>query len=192
MTQKVPAAMVAADVATQAELDSEAALRAAGDAAAVVFSRLPDGTVLQVARSFGALNTGSTLIPADNTIPQNTEGTQFYSVSITPKLTTSRLLIEVRFFGANTVTNNPVTVAVFRDSAANAVAAGMQVSPGTANLVFCVALDGEVVSGSLTPTTFSVRVGAANASTTTMNGASGAQLLGGAMASSITVTEVKA
>lgn len=191
--QKIPAAMVAADVATQAELDAETASRAAGDAAPVVGTRLPNGAVLQVVSSqVIGMATGTTVTPADDTVPQITEGTEFMTAAITPTSATSKLRIDVVIFLANTVTNNPVTVALHQDAAAGALAAGMQVSPGTANLTFCVHLTHYMTAGTTSATTFRVRAGANGASTTTLNGASGARLLGGTLASSITVTEVKA
>lgn len=191
--QKIPAAMVAADVATQAELDAETASRAAGDAAAVVGTRLPNGTVLQVVSSqVVGMATGTTVTPADDTIPQITEGTEFMTAAITPTSATSKLRVDVVIFLANTVVDNPMTVALHQDAVANALAAALQVSPNTANLTFNVKFTHYMMAGTTSAMTFRVRAGANGASTTTLNGASGARLLGGAMASSITVTEVKA
>lgn len=184
--QKIPAAMVAADVATQAELDVVSA-------AAVVGTRLPNGTVLQVVSTqTGAVATGTTVTPADDTIPQITEGTEFLTQAITPTSAASKLRIDVTLYLANTVVDNPVTVALHQDATTGALAAGMQVSPNTANLTFCVRLVHYMTAGTTSATTFRVRAGANGASTTTLNGASGARLLGGVLASSITVTEVKA
>ncbi len=43
----------------------------------------------------GTVATGTTVIPADNTIPQITEGVEFMTLAFTPKIATSRLEIEV-------------------------------------------------------------------------------------------------
>ena len=41
----------------------------------------------------GAVQTGTTTIPYDDTIPQNTEGTEFFTQAITPTSATNKLLI---------------------------------------------------------------------------------------------------
>jgi hypothetical protein len=65
---KVPAAMLEADVATQAELDTVSGVaNAATSAAATKLS----GDVVQVVNTqTGAVATGTTTIPWDDTIPQ--------------------------------------------------------------------------------------------------------------------------
>jgi len=57
------------------------------------YASLPNGTVINFAyaQSQGAGSTVTTVIPSDDTKPQNTEGTQILSASITPKLSTSLL-----------------------------------------------------------------------------------------------------
>lgn len=89
MTTQVPAALLGADVPTNASVASAAAAAAlAGNV------KLPGDTV-QVAYAETAANTVlSTVIPADNTIPQVTEGTQVLSASITPTSASNFLLVE--------------------------------------------------------------------------------------------------
>ncbi len=45
----------------------------------------------------GAVATGTTVMPADNTIPQNTEGDEYMTLAITPTNTNNKLLIEVEW-----------------------------------------------------------------------------------------------
>ena len=69
MTTTIPAALLAADVATQAELD---AINTALDTRLDTLE-LPGRVVQVVNTSTVASTTGTTTIPADDTIPQNTE-----------------------------------------------------------------------------------------------------------------------
>ncbi len=55
----------------------------------------------------GAVASGTTVIPYDDTIPQNTEGDEYITRSITPKSATSKLVIDVVFNFA--VANNTVS-----------------------------------------------------------------------------------
>ena len=147
------------------------------------------GTVVQtVSVQTGAVATGTTLIPLDDTIPQITEGTEFMTCSITPKSATSKLVINVHWCGSDNAVNNTI-VALFRDATADALSAAIYRNPvGSAQAI--LPLQHTVVSGSTSPTTFRVRVGGGTASTTTFNGSGGTRYLGGVMASSIVIQEV--
>lgn len=185
MTTFVPAAMVAPDVATQAELDSVAAAAAA--AAALKLA----GDIVQTVRTqTGAVATGTTLIPVDDTIPQITEGNEYMTATITPTSATNLLRIDVVLNATGSTTSGNITAALFQDSAANALAAVTQVFTG-AGFQQNVKLTHYMTAGTTSPTTFRVRAGLAVAGTLTFNGASGARLFGGVYASSITVTEIK-
>ena len=50
----------------------------------------------------GEVATGTTQIAADDTIPQNTEGDEYMTLSITPKSTSNILLIEASINGYHT------------------------------------------------------------------------------------------
>lgn len=116
----------------------------------------------------GTVQTITTQIPTDGTIPQNTEGTQIASVSITPQSATSFLLIDV-VIPAFTVTVNITPVAaIFRDSAAGALAASAgQTTVNNTNFRFFSAI---VASGSTAATTFKLRFGPNAAATIFVNG----------------------
>ena len=73
-------------------------------------ARLPTGSVLQVVNTMnGAVATGTTIIPQDNTIPQITEGTEFMTLAITPTSATSQLRIDVVVNGAGRSSNSWAT-----------------------------------------------------------------------------------
>jgi hypothetical protein len=137
----------------------------------------------------GAVNTGITTIPADDTIPQNTEGDQYMSLAITPVNASSTLLIEVEAVLANSAAGaSLLTAALFQDSTAGALAAGAVRS--TQNNLATVSFRHKMTAGTTSATTFKVRGGGQAAGTTTFNGESGARLFGGVFASSITITEI--
>ena len=116
----------------------------------------------------GAVATGTTQIPIDDTIPQNTEGDQYLSLAITPTNALSTLIIDVVAYLASSVAPIGMT---------------------TAGYVLPVIFRHSMVAGTTSATTFKVRAGGGGAGTTTFNGSGGARLLGGVYASSITIRE---
>lgn len=153
-------------------------------------SNAPDGTVLQVVNTqTGAVATGTTLMPSDDTILQNTEGDEYMSLAITPTSTTNKLRIDVVFNGAASTNNNPI-MALFQDSTANALATTAHRFPQV-NTLEQIVLTHYMTAGTTSATTFKVRVGGGSG-TITFNGVGGVRQYGGTMASSITITEIKA
>jgi hypothetical protein len=151
-----------------------------------------DSRVLQVVSTqTGAVATGTGVIPSDDTIPDQSasEGDQYMSLAITPKSASSRLKIEVTWIGANNQASGVITVALFQDSTAAALAvAGVHFTG--AGLMYDIPFTHVMTSGTTSATTFKVRAGGGGAGITTFNGAGSARRYGGAMASSIVITEV--
>ena len=135
----------------------------------------------------GAVATGTTTTPLDNTIPQNTEGNQFMSLSITPTNSGSTLIIDVVLYGSASG-GTAIIVGLYQDSTANALAVGMARAATTTSQA-CVAFRHKMTAGTTSSTTFNVRAGNNGAGTLTFNGESGAGLFGTTLASSITITE---
>jgi hypothetical protein len=127
------------------------------------------------------------VIPADNTIPQNTEGTQVLTLSITPKLATSNLRIIFSGMFSKGAATGQTTVALFQDSNANALAAkcwDQTVASSCTGII-----DYTMTSGTTSSTTFKIRAGPA-ANTLYCNGADGGvQWLGGVGATILTIEE---
>lgn len=180
MTTRIPATMVAADVATQAELDVVAAAAAA---------KLAGDVVQTVNSASGAVATGTTVIPRDDTIPQNTEGTEFLTRAITPTSATNILDIEVVLHASCSVTTD-IVAALFQDSTANALAVASQYATTSVGVMSLV-LRYRMTAGTTSATTFKVRAGPITAGTLTVNGSAGGRYYGGVYASSITITEIK-
>ena len=145
--------------------------------------------VKMVHAQFGGVATGTTLIPVDDTIPQNTEGTEFMTLAITPAASTNKLKVDVVFNFSVTGGQKAVTAALFKDTVADALAAVVRheyVADYLSQIVYtCI-----VTAGTTSPITFKLRAGPHSAATVTFNGSGGARWFGGVMASSLTITEL--
>jgi hypothetical protein len=135
-------------------------------------------------------NLGSTAFTDDDTIPQNTEGNEALTLSITPNSATSTLYIDIivntYMAGSGVATT---AAALFQDSAADALASIQGNSQ--LGLMHTTTFRHKMTSGTTSATTFKVRVGRLTTGTTIyMNGDGVARRFGGTLASSITITEI--
>lgn len=151
------------------------------------------GKVLQqVSASTAAYSTGTTQIPLDDTIPQNTEGTELLTVSITPANSSNILLIEAQ--ATVGVSNNGVTVAaaLFQDSTANALAASAQTVANLNQRHVNAQIRHRMTAGTTSATTIKLRIGPTGSATLYFNGdpATSARIFGGVSVSILTVTEI--
>lgn len=167
-------------------------VKASGKAvAALVSADLPDGVVVQaVNTTTGAVATGTTVLPLDDTIPQNTEGDEYMTLAITPKATTNKLKIEVTAVLASSA-GGTLAAALFQDSTANALAVASTRVDNTGSM-YTISFTHWMAAGTVSATTFKVRCGNSAAGTVTLNGAAAARQYGGVCSSSITITEIKA
>ena len=149
------------------------------------------GKVLQMVYVYtGAYATGSTTMPFDDTIPQNTEGNEVMTLAITPTSASSKLLINVDVCGSSDVQGN-WTAALFRDSTADALTATqVKASNVTADQNDHCHLSWVADSSSTSATTFKVRCGQNNAGAWYFNGENGSRLFGGVANSGITIMEI--
>ncbi len=148
-----------------------------------------DPFIQMVSTSTTSASTPATLLPFDNTIPQNTEGVQILSLSITPLYSTSKLIIN--FCGMfEKVSAGNHTIALFQDSTANALAskafmAGDQ-HGGMGDLQYIM------TSGTTSSTTFNIRLGP-SANTVDVNSCSftaGGRIFGGVCSTILVIKEV--
>lgn len=162
-------------------------LDAAGKLPAIDGSRLTH--VVQIVNStVSNVITCSTALPVDDTIPQNTEGTEVTTVTITPRSAANILIIEAIVIASEPGSGKAYgSLALFQDSTANALAAVTQIidNLGTAILT----LQHVMVAGTTLATTFKIRAGRLT-STLYVNGdSSGTRFFGGKCNSGITVRE---
>lgn len=143
--------------------------------------------VQMVSTTTGTSATGTTTIPLDNTIPQNTEGDQYMTLAITPVNTNNKLVITATFVVSSSAINN-IIGALFQDTTANALAA-IAITQATATGPVTGVIKHVMTAGTTSSTTFKVRLGGSNVGTTTFNGSGGTQIFGGVCASSIVIEE---
>ena len=154
----------------------------------------PVGHIVQV-QYVGSVvsSTGTTTIPVDDTIPQKTEGDEIFTLAITPKSATNKLMFDVRVFAANSVQYAWLNTALFQDSIANAIASGTTLMGAQTNGAGNVSLAHQQTSGTTSSITFKVRIGS-NGGTTRLNGhghSSVGRLFGGTQTSSLTIYEIQ-
>ena len=130
-------------------------------------------------------------MPEDDSIPQITEGDEYMTLAVTPTSATNKLKIDVVAVVASSIVDQAMSVAIFQDTTANALAAITQRTAPSANFPITLSFSHYMAAGTTNPTTFKVRIGGEDVATTTFNGANAGRLLGGVMASSITITEIK-
>ena len=160
----------------------------AGDGVALTAGVLT-GKLAQVLSTLPtAVATGSTQIPTDDTIPQNTEGDEYMSLSITPKNAGSTLIIVACAMIACSASRT-MTMALFQDTTGNALAAVCNfVAIANGNTQFL--LLHTMTAGTTSATTFKIRIGANSTGTVTFNGNSSARLYGAIPKSAILILEI--
>lgn len=154
-------------------------------------SNLLDASVSNtVNRAYSAVATGTTTIPDDDTIPQNTEGDQYMIVGFVPTNVNNKIVIECLFQSGASVAANHI-VALFQDSTANAISVSAD-SDSNSNLHVSIPLKYEMKAATTSYTEFKLRAGLNTAGTMTFNGLTGGRKFGGTSQSFIRVHEEKA
>ena len=152
------------------------------------------GKVLQVVKSTtSSVVTCGTNIPWDDTIPQNTEGNEVLTVTITPLSATSSLYIKFFCTGTHSGSGgNGTMAALFVDSTANAISV-FGVQNNGANWQTTISHAASVASSSTTARTYKVRVGSSGGVTFHVNGNNaGTRVFGGAATAILELWEVEA
>jgi len=156
--------------------DGTSAIQSAGESVQVVNTQT------------GAVATGTTIVPFDDTIPQITDGDEFMTRTITPTNSSNLLKIEVLGFFGVSIANN-FAMSLFQDSTADALATGIETG-STVDSIIGVSFIHFMTAGTTSLTTFRMRAGGGLAGTTTFNGNTETRRFGGVLASSITITEI--
>lgn len=150
------------------------------------------GQPVQFARNdTGAVATGTTTVPSDDTIPQNTEGDQYMTQAITPTGTANVLEVVAQGCYGVSTSGNMLVQGLFQDSTANALAvAGVGNAAVTGNMPMTVRTAITLLAATVSATTFKTRTGPVSAATVTFNGNGGAREFGGVANSFMEVREL--
>jgi hypothetical protein len=135
-------------------------------------------------------STSSFVAAGSNTIPQQTDGIEVLSITVTPKAATSKIRVDA-IVPASCNTNATWFVSLFRDGGANALVT----VPASHNASFMLPapLTFEVAAGSIALTTFKIRIGLAQSgSSLFLNSSSGTPFFGGSIRATMALTEFAA
>lgn len=125
-------------------------------------------------------------VPYDNSIPQNSEGTQFLTGSYTPVSASSTLEIEVVAYATPASAQN-CAIALFRDTGADAIAAGWTRADSGNMMMFRV--KHHMNSWGTSASTLAARGGAASGNFYINGNSSGTRVGGGILRAFLRVTE---
>jgi hypothetical protein len=154
-------------------------------------------TISQILNSWvTATKTTTTVIPYDNTLPQNTEGEEVTTLAITPVSATSTLMIQWQVYIGQEAENTHLIAALFQDATADALHAESvwngQTGTSAGNHGVLVTGVHTMTSGGTSEITFKLRYGSDDATTCYANSmANGNPLFGAAgPRSGMTITEI--
>jgi len=133
--------------------------------------------IQQLSSNITSVITCNTAIPYDDTIPQNTEGTEVATLSITPVYNDS--ILKITFYCSVTKDANGgyINIALFQDATVGALAAHGYKSDSTDG--YDVGISHTMTSGTTSSTTFKIRIGSAADSCYLNGDTSGNRLMGG-------------
>ncbi len=150
------------------------------------------GKIVQVVNvTDGAVATGTTVLPRDNSTPQITEGNEFLTLAITAGSASNKLFIQVVLGLSTSVNPSYIAMALFNTDfhASNAMASQFHYNT-SANGTAVLTINHYMTAPSASATTFRVRAGLHTAGTTTFNGLASSADMNGTHSSSITITEI--
>lgn len=142
--------------------------------------------VQQIVTGTIAASSGTTQIPFDNTTPSSTEGFSIWSASVTPRVSTSTILVEFHLTVGHATNTRYVTVAVFNGS----TCLGTQtVFAATAGAPYAMKMVVPFQPGTTQAQSIDVRLGASGNGTCYCN-QTGSATQGGAYVSKYVITEI--
>ena len=168
-----------------------------GSWSTLTHSNLPSGSLVGFSNTqSSSLISGSTVMVIDDTIPQNTEGSEVLTVTHTPKASGNKLLI--RFVGYMSTVNYGAdyyyAAALFKDSTADALAATYGLSRSDVGHAGNIFLEHVYTTTGTSAITFKIRAGMSAGGSWAFNAQQFAvtRAFGGVSATSLSVQEFKA
>jgi hypothetical protein len=147
------------------------------------------GEIVQRTRfATGALIQGAVITPADDTVPQSTEGSSFLGITMAAASPQNLLRVLLRAQLACATTDSMV-MAIHTTANSSAIIAA-KVGILAANEMRPYSMEHQLLAGSTNSQTFTFRVGATTTANVMLNGQSTARLLGGVSNSYIEAEEV--
>ncbi len=151
---------------------------------------IKDQLVQQIRTMSATVFTITTVIPHDDTIPQNTEGDEVISITITPKNASNILNFQFSAYGGMAVANSGPAAALFQDTTVDALAASVGSSDAGTVRPALIFLDHTMSAGTTSTTTFKIRCGPLSATTLFINADNtGTRIFGGVSFATLIVSE---
>jgi len=153
-----------------------------------------NGRVVQVVEaSTTAIKTISSSIPVDNSTPQNTEGAEIITISVTPTNASNYLHIDfdAPVFSHNSAAHFVVALFVDTDPGAIAVGSGGYSTATNVPLQFAPDLHHRLTAGSTSARTYKIRMGCTAGTAYVNADHTGAGLFNGLATARLRVTEIK-
>jgi hypothetical protein len=145
-------------------------------------------TVVQVVSGTLGAFSGVTTIPFDNTVPEDTEGTQIGSGAITPSSASSKILIQAVLNLDASVNNTDLVIALFRGSTCIAASVVTVNAAGNPTFFARIFVDAPATTS---PVTYSGRIGRGSGSATWyVNSTSSGNDLGGVLSTTFVLQEI--
>jgi hypothetical protein len=173
---------------TTAKINDAAVTTAKINDAAVTALKVASGMVVQVVSAEYATYASVTgASPPDDTIPQNTEGTQLVTLSITPSSSASKIVLYGQVYGSTDGNNQAISVAIFRDAQADAIfTANDGIAATTFETLPFVYVDSPSTASAIT---YALRFGTPN--TFYINGSSTTRRFGGTAKTVLVAMEIR-
>lgn len=149
--------------------------------------------IQQVRTSTNSNSTTTTIIPYDDTIPQQTEGTEIFTLSITPTNSNNILLFDffTLYTTAGVVTKPLAIFALFQDTTANALFATADGDIVITPPVGALSFQYYMTAGTTSSTTFKIRYGPSATGNVILNGsAPGSRKFGGVSLTTFIISEI--
>ena len=150
----------------------------------------PGDTIQKSYTTATAVSSITTIIPSDDTVPQNTEGAQVLSLTVTPLSKSNFLVIESNAIASYSAA--VCAIALFQDSTVSALSANGLLFPGGTGQI---SVKHQMQSNASSSTTFKIRLGPGTfGGTLTFNGGNNGATrgYGGVAYSRLTVEEIMA
>jgi hypothetical protein len=156
-------------------------------------SRFPTGSVINTdfaSSSTPATLSGYTIIPIDDTAPQNTEGAQVLTYPYACTLSNSILTIDVIINMASSASSRILTAALFSSASSSAIGA-TAVWEANNNYMQTLVITARFSPGTTSSRTYTVRIGDNGGNTVYFNSSNGTSLFLGRLISSMKFTETR-
>ena len=155
-------------------------------------SKKPGDLVQEVLLTSSAWDGSTTIIPDDDTIPQNTEGEEWAAGTVAFTARSPANLRDVFFQGQASSNENRATVALFVDSTADALTAGGIFASYNSNSVSQASAYVRGICADVTAHTFKMRFGPGSSGTAGINGGTTTRRYGGVCFSTLGCREIMA